>query len=452
MSAEVDVSLKLDVKISGLGKINEAEIKLRPFTVIAGCNSSGKSFITRSLYSLLSSLLARGSYQSEVIQQLIELEKKISKFKKINASEEGNKFTQLEEQLKSLKNHDSLQLEPDSAFSSTVLSFSDTLRGLAECLDKPSQEELRSYLDLLDSSTAFMNYLNDVGFKTAGQDLFEKHLLDNFMVPSLRSLKRKNKKIFINLMNLGSVTYDEKLTSSFQSDVTLFGHRKPVYLESPVYWKLALALAHSQDSLHQTAEKRNLSRGELVNQTPQYFFDLMDMLGVQVKTTEFNDIAEKIEQIIGGNLSIDNGNIQFSEKEAAPVGLNLTALGVTNLGMIALLIRRGAIMKGTFLFIDEPEVHLHPAWQVVLVKVLHALAKRGVHVVIASHSIDIMKAIEVIMDEDESIDPQTHFGINQLTQDGYSVNESDNNYKRLAAIKSDLGKPFYDMMTNGLDF
>ena len=49
-------ALSVDVAFRDLGKIKKAIIQLRPFTVIAGCNSSGKSFITKSLYSIFSSV------------------------------------------------------------------------------------------------------------------------------------------------------------------------------------------------------------------------------------------------------------------------------------------------------------------------------------------------------------------------------------------------------------
>lgn len=115
--------------------------------------------------------------------------------------------------------------------------------------------------------------------------------------------------------------------------------------------------------------------------------------------------------------------------------------------MIALLLRKGAILPGTFLFIDEPEVHLHPSWQMIFVDILYKLSKRGVNVVIASHSIDIMKAIENIMESDDN--QQTHFGINQLSSDGTSVEVSESNFKRIASIKEDLGNPFYEMTMEG---
>ncbi|MBT9100153.1 AAA family ATPase [Methylovulum psychrotolerans] len=48
--------MKLDISIRHFGKINAASLKLRPFTVIAGPNSSGKSFATKALYSFFNAV------------------------------------------------------------------------------------------------------------------------------------------------------------------------------------------------------------------------------------------------------------------------------------------------------------------------------------------------------------------------------------------------------------
>lgn len=53
------------------------------------------------------------------------------------------------------------------------------------------------------------------------------------------------------------------------------------------------------------------------------------------------------------------------------------------------------ITKGSFVFIDEPETNLHPDWQVLLMEMLIELAQAGVNVVMASHSTDMLKALEV---------------------------------------------------------
>jgi predicted ATPase len=55
--------------------------------------------------------------------------------------------------------------------------------------------------------------------------------------------------------------------------------------------------------------------------------------------------------------------------------------------MIQALLKNNVINEGSFVFFDEPETNLHPAWQVVLTKVLIKLAESGVNVVMATHSL-----------------------------------------------------------------
>ncbi|MBE8190130.1 MAG: AAA family ATPase [Candidatus Thioglobus sp.] len=74
---------------------------------------------------------------------------------------------------------------------------------------------------------------------------------------------------------------------------------------------------------------------------------------------------------------------------------NLISFGMTNLGMMQLLLKHNVISEGSFVFFDEPETNLHPSWQVLLTEVLIELAKSGVNVVMATHSLDMIKALEV---------------------------------------------------------
>ncbi|HFG1870603.1 TPA: hypothetical protein ACGF2D_003386, partial [Vibrio cholerae] len=48
--------MKFDINVQNIGKVKSAKLKIRPFTVISGANSSGKSFITKTLYSLFNTI------------------------------------------------------------------------------------------------------------------------------------------------------------------------------------------------------------------------------------------------------------------------------------------------------------------------------------------------------------------------------------------------------------
>ena len=152
--------------------------------------------------------------------------------------------------------------------------------------------------------------------------------------------------------------------------------------------------------------------------------------------------------ILGGKIVIsESGDLSFQEN-GRNFSLPVTAMGVANLGILALLIERKILDEDSFLFIDEPEAHLHPGWQVFMAETLFELAKRGVNVVIATHSADILKWLEVHVKKnpnDESL-----IALNKFPANGSENGEQDFNDK-IAAIKQELTKPFADLYMAGYE-
>ena len=101
-----------------------------------------------------------------------------------------------------------------------------------------------------------------------------------------------------------------------------------------------------------------------MNGVPDYFYDMAVALRRRRIEHPFAGIHESLHNAIGGKISLsEEGDLEFNEKGKS-IPLSLTSAGVVNMGMLALLIERGALERGSFLFIDEPESNLHPAWQV----------------------------------------------------------------------------------------
>ncbi len=114
-----------------------------------------------------------------------------------------------------------------------------------------------------------------------------------------------------------------------------------------------------------------------------------------------NTLEVNISNVIGKTIE---GRIYFDQKrddflflndDKVEVRIANTASGVKTLGIIQMLATAG-ILNGTNLFIiDEPEVHLHPAWQIVCAEVIATLvAKYNVYCVVSSHSPYFLQAIE----------------------------------------------------------
>ena len=58
-----------------------------------------------------------------------------------------------------------------------------------------------------------------------------------------------------------------------------------------------------------------------------------------------------------------------------------------------ILISENILNKKTLLIIDEPEVHLHPGWEIKYAELLVKLSSIGIPILISSHSVYFIKAL-----------------------------------------------------------
>ena len=298
--------------------------------------------------------------------------------------------------------------------------------------------------------------------KSIEQDL-RIELQDNFQVTKLSQLinyNNKNKFSF-SFEKLGTISlqYNEvekqdkiqfKLDSASIDEFRQLNNI--VFLESPIFWKLRPSLnLFKRNQFINRSLRSKVSQRELLG-VPKYFFDLSDLLEISYTSlpiiNNFEKISTSLKNAIGGKFDIsDSGDIFYKENiyKNSPFSLHLTANGITNLGMLSLLLDKGIISDGSYLFIDEPEANLHPDWQIIMLECLLELSKSNVHVVIATHSIDMIKCIELLIKRNTNEVSEDHFAINQLSSEGRSINDDEDIFYKINAIKNDLGKAYVDM-------
>lgn len=469
--------MQFNIDIKNFGKIHEAKLNVRPFTVIAGPNSSGKSFVTKALYSFFNTI-NNDHVTSLAYSNIIKI-----KILSNNIFADLNRPSLEEYALLDKLLHAVMDIESTINEEFRVNTYIKQIYGLplldADCKKiqsayealkaviskKAKYEKVKKHFDavrvLMGNLTRLINEPSAILADEIERG-FINELKENFQVTKLADLKNHKSDaddvICFDFDSLGSIKIKDehvefRLTPTSIDDFQNLYN--VVYLESPIYWKLKDSLESLRNNkrffnFQFTARGRN----ETLSGIPKHFFDLLDLLKNRAKddsSLSVSPFAEAIKEAIGGNLIISNtGEIAFVEDGSAkPVNLHSTALGITNLGIISLLLERGVISKGSYLFIDEPEVNLHPSWQKIMIETLFALSINGISVVIASHSIDMMKCIENVMHENQGLVDNGHFGINQLTSKGNSVDDFVNPFKRIAAIKNDLGQSFYDMFLDG---
>lgn len=108
-------------------------------------------------------------------------------------------------------------------------------------------------------------------------------------------------------------------------------------------------------------------------------------------------IYKKINDTLDPDISLfDTDKDNISDARTKRLSLDSLSSGMKTFYLIKSLIDNGTIVQNGTLILDEPEVHLHPDWQVTLAEVIVLLQREmGLHILINTHSPYFLRAIEV---------------------------------------------------------
>ncbi len=448
---------KLNIKVENLGGFKGGTIKVRPLTVLTGENGTGKSFFTKTLYSAFSIINKNLLY----IEAVDNIQKSVSTIDVFDyfltrKGEVDRIYIQL---LKStLDELRSLLIEikdyPINAYIQTcsvttntqVENFNEFIKYLIELEKKQKIKSVRRSTDFLKE------YLGSLIFNlTQGRERYiellnkslKKELQENFQIANISELISFDENKTSLSADGFNISFDKQnvinfhLKLDFINDISNLS--RVVFFESPAYWSIRDALNKSRE-----VEEKNDLTG-----VSKYFYDLDRTLNTKSTNPPLEIISESAGELkakIGGEFIFDNGRLSFVDNSGRSIDKNLISFGMTNLGMIQVLLKNNVISKGSFVFFDEPETNLHPAWQVLLTKILIKLAKNGVNVVMATHSLDMIKALEVHTKGKNG----DFIAINHFKKGGLFKFDSDNITENLIESRNELMNAYEDLFLSEL--
>ena len=170
---------------------------------------------------------------------------------------------------------------------------------------------------------------------------------------------------------------------------------------------------------------------------PYTFKFLYKRLSLPLKNIENSICHNLIKDIIDGDFQIEKDNIVFKRNDKK-YDINAVATGLKSFGILQLLSKNGYLKKDNILILDEPEVHLHPKWQLEMAKVIVELVQSDVKVLVTSHSPYMIEALKRYSDKEEQ-EEKTNF---YLAEDGYIKQIEESNSKTLEKIFEKLSEPF----------
>jgi predicted ATPase len=104
---------------------------------------------------------------------------------------------------------------------------------------------------------------------------------------------------------------------------------------------------------------------------------------------------EPLEKILGGAVRNENGRFILRLPGEGNMEMPLVAEGIRKLASVAYLIANGSLMDKSTLYWDEPETNLNPLLIAQLAKILVRIAQQGTQVIIATHSLFLLKELDL---------------------------------------------------------
>ena len=382
--------VKLVLENVGIFK-NRIEIELRPLTVIAGENDTGKSTIGKVLFVLLKALfMSQGGYFYKSWKNYIR-----------------TKVGDLKRELQSLP--------MDNTTYNTVY------QRLERFLEK-------AIFILEDRSKKYDWKREKIRKEIEGLSEFVKNKLNNqnflFLFPTFESLLRSTEQTFredhkkLTLQSLlGYQFFGEAVSKESSSkeatirleytsgklEAKIFNHKVEklqlegtlpfkdiTFVDTPVIFQLIKFLSEE--------EVIRLDYTPTIKDLRRKLHDREFSLTLWEKQ-EIEPLESKLKKIVNAEIVQEKDGNFYMLRHTLRIRLENAATGIKSFAIPMILLRKGWIRRNTVLILDEPEVHLHPIWQVKYAELIIELVKKGIWVITTTHSPYIVQAFEKFINE-----------------------------------------------------
>lgn len=401
----------MKIKLQNIGIIEEADINIEGITLIAGQNDSGKSTVGKVLYSIIKGFNQDiNLFHEEKNGMIIFHYQNILKELKKNDPTNINEYQTKEINATWIKKIESL-IESEL--------FIDSKKIISQSLRSLKDYDEREYNTKEEKENEIEDWFHS--------EIITFHNL--FNVPN----NIESKIEIDDLEGTATITHWYPNISRYylKLDNDLETYFKEAYfIESP---------AIIDDSLQRFVGKENL---QLYTRSRQE--ELVKALSNPLTSNivDYSDIYNDISKIISGEITIDLLEGVRYKKNEQEIDIKNTAVGIKSFGIIQLLLKNNRLNNRTLLIIDEPEVHLHPTWQIKYAEILVRLSKDfDIPMVLTSHSPYFIEALDAFSRK-YKYEKSTNFYFSKRNENGLSSKIIDVT-KDITPILSSISEAFY---------
>jgi predicted ATPase len=183
--------------------------------------------------------------------------------------------------------------------------------------------------------------------------------------------------------------------------------------------------------------------------------DMCAMLGRPLqrgpKEGRIKALLEPLEKAMNGHVELDRNGRFYLRTDEGRLEIPLVAEGQRKLAMLARLIATGALLEQGYLFWDEPEANLNPRLIKQVAQSIVDISRTGVQVFIATHSLFLLRELEIQMAAPEASLEGRFFGLHKIEDGSVCVDQSSSvsEIGDIAALEEELNQSDRYMATQG---
>lgn len=160
------------------------------------------------------------------------------------------------------------------------------------------------------------------------------------------------------------------------------------------------------------------------------------------KEKRVRELLAPLEAAMFGAIELDKNGRFYLRSADGRMEIPLVAEGLRKLGMLSRLISTGALLDKGYLFWDEPEANLNPRLIKAVAKSILDLSAAGIQVFIATHSLFLLREIEILLANKSIKNIKARFFGLHRKDDGIEIQQGDtpNDMGDIAALDEELAQ------------
>jgi len=414
----------MKLSIRNVGKLKEADVEINGITVITGENDTGKSTVGKVLWSVFNSFY---KVYEQIEKERIDFvnEQIYSYVKNLDKSDNVKKKT-LDMAIDIIQNYSIYYRNEENIKNYITEKFKEN----NYFVDAKVIEELTGdlYVVLGIKSIEIISSIIKQKLSTEFHDEIKNKNTESQEETSVE-LYIRNKILNFNIEE--GINVAGEFVENLKGDIDDFDlATEAVFIDNPFI---------IDDIENIFEQKKKNYRQHLVSKL--YYNRNENTVKKMYVNEKLEKIYKKLNSIASGKITIKNLDVYYKDSKMEINAKNLST-GLKTFAIIKMLLQNGTLEENGTIILDEPEIHLHPEWQLKFAELIVLLQKEfGMHILLTTHSPYFLNAIEVFS-ERHKIDDKCKYYVAENEGNSSIIKDVTGNtreiYRKLARPIQDL--------------